>query len=354
MNILPKKNWHVRKKENIARVRRDEAEAAEKEKEIERRAKFAEQEARLIFLRNRARERDGFNKEDENPSATSTEKSSLQSEADIFTATGNINFFKEAESGLTKTGTNKEYEEEKKAIKEDFEKKIGLLTYLGQDTLESQKKTAWFNERDHVIGKRCIDDSEEKEIGMKSKSKLDPLNEIRKHTGTSSFPTVAVDFKLPAIKAPTETPLRCKTKNPCKKNKKHKREKSKKKKRKHSLSSDSESQSKKKKKKKHSRKRKFDEVSNSDSEEEANRLARQAQLATLREERLKREAHERKRAERLLAGKDADAEEKEPNSSQGFKQKYNSQFNPHLAKQNQEKPEGIQSVLQPGVKYWLQ
>lgn len=53
MNILPKKKWHVRTKENVARVRRDQKKAKEEEERVAQRAQLAEQEYKVCFFRKR-------------------------------------------------------------------------------------------------------------------------------------------------------------------------------------------------------------------------------------------------------------------------------------------------------------
>ena len=47
-----------------------------------------------------------------------------------------VNFFADLEAGETTHTENKDREKEKKQEQEEYEKKIGLLTYLGQDTHE--------------------------------------------------------------------------------------------------------------------------------------------------------------------------------------------------------------------------
>ncbi|KAG1077185.1 hypothetical protein G6F42_025018 [Rhizopus arrhizus] len=54
MNILHHKSWHVYNKDNIERVRKDEAEAEAEAKKKQDRVILAESEARLELLRKRA------------------------------------------------------------------------------------------------------------------------------------------------------------------------------------------------------------------------------------------------------------------------------------------------------------
>ncbi|KAK7081350.1 Leukocyte receptor cluster member 1, partial [Halocaridina rubra] len=386
--------WHVRTKDNIARVRRDEAEAAEKEKEKIRRAKLAEQEARTAYLRSKVHRQDTqvSNNEKQLKKTNENQDSKNQPEADIYTKDGNINFFKEVEQGIQTSGTNKEYEAEKKAEQEKYEQSIGYLTYLGQNSNEASGTNAWYEHRSGIVNSSKNDSVlNNEEVGLKSKMKIDPINDIIKYTGlkpvkkTNPVPSSKLEISNAKLSKVLKEPSTYdkekgeeeKTK-PDKKHKKYKKEHKRKRKREKSSRNEKERdhkrikkcKNKKNKIDKHRKRRTSDDEdthclksrrysdgssdgssfsSSNDSTDEEYYIEKQKKLEVLRAERLKREAEERHRAERLLAGEKPSEVEEDKNSKGTIKQKYNSQFNPHLARQNQEP-----KVLEAGVKYWLQ
>ncbi|XP_044527003.1 leukocyte receptor cluster member 1 [Gracilinanus agilis] len=163
MNILPKKSWHVRNKDNVARVRRDEAQAREEQRERERRALLAQQEARTDLLRKRARSHAPTG-----PGPCVTRE-----------GPGPVDLFRElVEEGKGASRGNKEYEEEKRQEQEQREKALGVLTYLGQSAAEAQTQPPWYQLPPAPRGTPCSPAPDEK-----AKSHLDPLRDLERQLG---------------------------------------------------------------------------------------------------------------------------------------------------------------------------
>ncbi|XP_011862658.1 PREDICTED: leukocyte receptor cluster member 1 homolog [Vollenhovia emeryi] len=296
MNILPKKRWHVRTKENIARVRRDEAKAAEEERIRKARVQKAETEARVDLLRQRTRAKyDGRETETE----TETESTSKRLQ--------HVNFFAELEDGkIDYNRPNAEHEREKKEEKEKYEKQIGYLTYLGQDTNEATGKKNWYEE----LPKRLTDTERDVELEIKKKALTDPMVDINKY------------LKIMRSKS-AEDHLKVKTE--ATKRKRHDSD---------SSHSNHESGTHKKCKDKKHKKRKH-----SHSEKREVRDQTGTDTERLRAERLLREQSEKLRTEALLAkvrGEPVPVVAPET-PKPAIKQKYNSQFFPEIARQNAER-----------------
>ncbi|CAF0872613.1 unnamed protein product [Adineta ricciae] len=170
MNILPKKRWHVRNKDNIARVLRDEKKAAEDEQKAIRRKTLAEQEVRLNYLRAKRGDQPISFQNAQDAAATQNPQE-------------HVNFFQLEEQGLKTTdATNAEHEKEKKAENEEFEKKIGLLTYLGGSIVESKGSVPWYLERNtsNQSDVRDVSRTDREERDRLRIQKQDPLHHMSK------------------------------------------------------------------------------------------------------------------------------------------------------------------------------
>ncbi|CAH8621580.1 unnamed protein product [Schistosoma intercalatum] len=157
MNILPKKRWHVLKKENIARVRSDEAKYEEERRKCEIKAQLADQEARIDYLRR--------------------QKNNLTSSS----GSDGFQITLTKDSILNVSQGNAEYENEKKIEQERKEKAVGILTYLGQTVLDAAGEKPWYDVHPRTYERRESERRKSKEeLEIKKKTLADPLTEMKK------------------------------------------------------------------------------------------------------------------------------------------------------------------------------
>jgi len=167
MNILPKKRWHVRNRDNKERVRKDEENAKQEQLKEEERIALAEQEARMRYLRKK--NNIPMIKESSEMSALAKKEEEKPKNINLFEA--------EEKNGCSLVSSNVDYMKEKKLEKESYEKKIGLLTYVGQSSIEAQNK----NEQPWYLEKPTGSQENNVSIDELRKDKLDPLTTVHKH-----------------------------------------------------------------------------------------------------------------------------------------------------------------------------
>lgn len=287
MNILPHKSWHVRTKKSIARFKRDEEKASTAEDGKTKRIKLAESEARINQLRHKIAH---------SPKATTTDTGG----AEVF------NLFANFEDSRV---DDAEQKKEKAVAQEKWEVGAGIFSYLDgryrhdDEAVDDQWYTKSHEDRmklnQHNITAKAIQDD-------KIKSVYDPLNVIKfyqtkltkKHDQPSTSQSIKQENGDHEMTKETLGKL-------------YEIEKAKKLKKKSKKS---------KKTKKHKRHR-----SKSDSEDDQAVAIKSKLINKLKQERLEREQAERAKTKRLLGGEE---------TSEPTTQRFHSQFNPHLAKQN--------------------
>ncbi|XP_003387359.1 PREDICTED: leukocyte receptor cluster member 1 homolog [Amphimedon queenslandica] len=273
MNILPKKSWHVLTRDNLERVRRDEAEAKRQEEEKAKRAALAEQEAKIEFMRKRAREEQQRGQyEDLIRTGGTSETKAAPVETDR-----HINFFADMKTGVGLEGSvNPDHEKELKQEQETWEKKTGILTYL-VDKEGASSEGPWYAKKK---------DRKDKRSHEEKKARMDPLNDMMSY----------VDAKRKCLDSSSSSSLSTVTP-------------------KAATSKDREEPPEKSKKKKKKKR-----------EEE-----KKAVLERLRAERKRREGAEKVRSDALMK-KHYGLEEAQERKEEATTGRYNSQYNPHLSR----------------------
>ena len=246
MNILPKKSWHVRTRKNIEKVRKDEAQAAEEENRRQERIRVAEREARTHFLRKKAR---GQTNQDDDDQST-----------DIFHGVNH---------GQGDKRINEEHCKEEKKKKEDWEQKVGILTYLHKK--DSDVDSPWYlkSHEDRITSSKK-NDQETNAHDME-----DPLQDMKKYLKQMKPSTIT----KPAASSSESLKGRDRSKK---------------------------------------------EETSSTSRESKDKLE------MLRHQRLKREAKEKIRQDKLLSVSGMTPRSTSRDDERTFR--FNSQFNPHLSK----------------------
>ncbi|VDL18677.1 unnamed protein product [Hymenolepis diminuta] len=160
MNILPKKRWHVKNKDNAARVEADEARDRKKKNDEKIRSLIATQEARADYLRQRARGGESGSKS-------------------IITSQDTLRLFADVEENRNLITSNKEFEEELRREKEAHEKKLGILKYFGELEGGMANVTPWWSE---VPKRPSIEKKSEEtsvEVDAMRKQRADPLLQMK-------------------------------------------------------------------------------------------------------------------------------------------------------------------------------
>lgn len=247
-----------------------------------------------------------------------------------------INLFADLESGnISVAKPNPEYVNAKKEEQDKYEKQVGYLTYLGQDTNEALGKRDWYE----IAPKRLTDCGKMTEIGLKNKSSHDPLNMMKKYLSMSGKNDLTIKHGSMSASTYADSPAMNSNESSD-----HMR--------KLLITSETLSRQKKSKTEKHKKKKKHKKSKHEstgkysclilDAEKQHSVADKVEKLRRLREERHRREQVEKAKAENLLKRINGDTlvpthekvKLKQLEPKPPIKQKYNCQFNPELAKQN--------------------